>query len=57
MNWIIIAVIILAVAVIVISKLKKGDTSCTVNYPYQSSGALFTPAERSFYGVLEQSAD
>lgn len=54
MSWIVIAVIILVVAVVIISKLRKGDGSGLASYPYQSSGVLFSPAERSFYGVLTQ---
>jgi hypothetical protein len=32
--------------------LKKGNTY--FDYPYRNAGALFSPAERSFYGVLNQ---
>lgn len=55
MSWIVIAVIILAVALVIVSKLQKGDASALADFPYQSAEVLFTPAERSFYGVLEQS--
>jgi hypothetical protein len=55
MIWIFIGIVIVAIAAVILIKLSKGDSADLVNYPYQSSGVLFTPAERSFYGVLEQS--
>lgn len=54
MSWLLIALVIVAIAVVILSKLQKGSAADLINYPYQSSGVLFTPAERSFYGVLEQ---
>jgi hypothetical protein len=54
MSWGILAIILLAVAVVFFSKLPKDKKSNSANYPYQKLDALFTPAERSFYGVLEQ---
>ena len=55
MSWIFIAIVIIAIAAVILTKLPKSDSVDLVNYPYQSSGVLFTPAERSFHGVLEQS--
>lgn len=55
MSWIFIAIVIVAIAAVILSKLPKGHSADSANYPYQSSGVLFTPAERSFYGVLERS--
>ena len=55
MSWIFIAIVIVAIAAVILSKLSKRDSADLANYPYQSSGVLFTPAERSFHGVLEQS--
>lgn len=55
MSW----VFILVVAVIVVAALaaiagKKGGTGSKVGFPYVPAKALFSPAERSFLGVLDQ---
>jgi len=53
-SWILVAVPILVIAIIIFAKLSQmGGTENTV-YPYQNAGTLFSPAERSFYGVLSQ---
>ena len=54
MNWILIAAIVLIVVALVFVKLSQKGASGDVDYPYQGAGPLFTPAERSFYGVLSQ---
>ena len=54
MSWILIAVILLVIAVVILAKLAQMGRAKDVDYPYQSAGALFSPAERSFYGVLNQ---
>jgi ssDNA-binding Zn-finger/Zn-ribbon topoisomerase 1 len=54
MSWILIAAIILIIIAFVFVKFLQSGMSASVNYPYQSAGPLFTPAERSFYGVLNQ---
>lgn len=68
MTWIFIAVIgfIVVVAILAGLYLKKDNTysdhpylkkeDSYTDYPYQNAGALFSPAERSFYGVLNQAA-
>jgi len=54
MNWIIVAAAIFVITAIVLIKLpKKGETE-SQDYPYQKAGELFSPAERSFLGVLNQ---
>jgi len=56
--WPIIAILI--VFGIIATALKVflgGNKGGTEDYPYEKEQALFTPAERSFLGVLEQSVD
>lgn len=51
---------ILIICVIAITALKAfwgGNKGGTEDYPYEKAQALFTPAERSFLGVLEQAVD
>lgn len=53
MIWIVIVLlVVIAVAVIVLkfspAKQEQSD------YPYEKKGILFTPAERSFFGILKQ---
>jgi len=54
MIWIAIAfIVIIAVAALALKQTSgKQEQS---DYPYQKTGVLFTPAERSFFGVLKQS--
>jgi len=54
MNWVIIAVAFAVVIVIVILKLSQKQGIQSVEYPYKKLDVLFTPAERSFLGVLDQ---
>lgn len=56
--WPIIAILI--VFGIIATALKVflgGNKGGTEDYPYEKEQALFTPAERSFLGVLEQAVD
>lgn len=54
MSWILIlALVILAVAALAVLTGKGGGTG-TIDVPYQRAKALFSPAERSFLGVLDQ---
>lgn len=56
MSWVIIAaVVILAVAIIAVRFLQKPEAQAK-EYPYRKLDVLFTPAERSFLGVLNQAA-
>jgi ssDNA-binding Zn-finger/Zn-ribbon topoisomerase 1 len=54
MVWIIIAVVIFAAALFLLTKRSQQGTPAQEGFPYQKSDALFTPAERSFLGVLQQ---
>lgn len=49
MEWLFLILLIIGIALI----LTKGK-SIRKDYPYEQHGALFTPAERSFYGILCQ---
>lgn len=53
MVWIILAVVIVAVLLFAMAKKKRPQNSHR-SYPYRKRLDLFTPAERSFLGVLEQ---
>ncbi len=55
MLWIIIAVVIFAVALFLLAKRSEKGKTTQETLPYQKADALFTPAERSFLGVLQQS--
>lgn len=54
MSWIVSAAVILAVAAIVMVKIFQKGEAEPADYPYQKTGVLFSPAERSFLGVLTQ---
>jgi ssDNA-binding Zn-finger/Zn-ribbon topoisomerase 1 len=68
MSWIFIFIVVLGLMVLALILaelyLKKDNTysdhpylkkeNTYTDYPYQNAGALFTPAERSFFGVLNQ---
>ncbi|MDH4232178.1 MAG: DUF2726 domain-containing protein [Nitrospirota bacterium] len=49
----IVVFILLTIIVVFISLKSKGQIS-TQSFPYEKQSALFTPAERSFLGLLEQ---
>lgn len=55
MMFIVIAVILVLIAVAVLAVLKTRQSSVDTDIAFESRGELFTPAERSFLGVLEQS--
>lgn len=57
MIWIIPAVVIMAIALVVLWKLAQKRGLAPPGYPYKKAEALFTPAERSFLGVLHQAVD
>ena len=52
MSWIAIAIVVFAIAAIVLAILSRKSKTKIPNYPYQKIEVLFTPAERSFLGVL-----
>ena len=55
MSWILIAVIVLiALIAIVALKGKQNAGAGTIGFPYRPAKTLFSPAERSFLGVLDQ---
>jgi hypothetical protein len=54
MNSIVVAMFIIAVAVIAVITLIQKKEGSRVDYPYRKIDVLFTPAERSFLGVLNQ---
>ena len=54
MSWIVIAVVILAIFAIVAIKLSQKQGGKPTEYPYKKLDTLFSPAERSFLGVLNQ---
>jgi len=53
MNFTLMLLVIAAAAVLVMVALFKKGTTKGGGYPYQKAGTLFTPAERSFMGVLK----
>lgn len=59
MSGILVAVAILITLVIVFAFVKKSTekNDTKQNLPYIKRGPLFTPAERSFFGVLNQAVD
>jgi len=50
----ILVVIALVVLVAIAASVKRSPGLASANYPYTKCQALFTPAERSFLGVLDQ---
>lgn len=55
MSWILILVVVVfIVAALVAAAAKKAGGGSGINYPYVPAKALFSAAERSFLGVLDQ---
>lgn len=59
MEWLFLFVVAIVAAILVLkarlpAKANTGDTATVDEFPYQQAGPLFTPAERSFLGVLDQ---
>jgi hypothetical protein len=50
-------IIVFVIAAIAVKKFLGGNKGGTEDYPYERQQALFTPAERSFLGVLEQAVE
>src|SRR5664280_1382349 len=50
-------IIVFVIAAIAVKKFLGGNKGSTEDYPYERQQALFTPAERSFLGVLEQAVE
>jgi len=57
MSWIVIAVLIVVLLAVVILKLSQKQGKQSTDYPYRKLDVLFSPAERSFLGVLNQAVD
>jgi len=57
MTWIIVAVVIIAILVVAALKIAPQSGSNDSEFPYIKQAVLFTPAERSFLGVLTQAVD
>ena len=55
MIWIVCAVAVLVLFLLLMAKKKSAQNS-DQDYPYRKFPVLFTPAERSFFGVLDQAA-
>lgn len=54
MGWFVIAIVIVAVLAILIVKLSQKQGAQQTEYSYRKIDILFSPAERSFFGVLNQ---
>lgn len=59
MEWLFLFVVVIVAATLVLkaklpAKENSGDSATVDEFPYQQAGHLFTPAERSFLGVLDQ---
>lgn len=54
MDILIIVSLIIFTALLLLIKLKKSKSPTKSEHAYRKLGALFTPAERSFFGVLQQ---
>ena len=57
MSWILVLVVVaFVIAALVVAAAKKAGGDSTISYPYAPAKALFSAAERSFLGVLDQAA-
>lgn len=55
MSWIVLfALLVIVLMAVAALKTKQTGSTGTIGFPYQPARALFTPAERSFLGVLDQ---
>lgn len=54
MSVVLLAVIIVVITLILLAALKSQGARGSIGYPYQPAKTLFSPAERSFLGVLDQ---
>lgn len=58
MSWMLLLLIVVVLVVFFVRKQKSDDQSGRAeNFPYVLSDGLFSPAERSFLGVLDQAVD
>jgi ssDNA-binding Zn-finger/Zn-ribbon topoisomerase 1 len=56
MLWIILTIALFGIGLFLLAKRSDKGKPVQEAYPYQKSAAFFTPAERSFLGVLHQAA-
>lgn len=55
MSWVFILVVVVVVAGLLLAAAgKRAGTGSKIGFPYVPAKALFSPAERSFLGVLDQ---
>lgn len=59
MEWLFLFVVVIVAAILVLkaklpAKVNTVHSATVDEFPYQQAGPLFTPAERSFLGVLDQ---
>jgi hypothetical protein len=52
--FVVLVLIIVAIAILATFKVKAKKTPCDSEYSFEIRSPLFTPAENSFFGVLEQ---
>ena len=57
MNYILTAVVFITIAAIILVSLSIKGRVASPDYPYQRADALFSPAERSFYGILQRAVE
>jgi len=53
-SWGLVAVVLVAALAVFFAALAKRSGGGKVGFPYQPAKALFSPAERSFIGILDQ---
>ncbi|MFA6686429.1 MAG: DUF2726 domain-containing protein [Desulfuromonas sp.] len=57
MYYILLLIIIFAIVAFIVNQKKAPATSESIEASYELIDSVFTPAERSFYGVLKQAID
>jgi hypothetical protein len=57
MAWVLVIIVLVVLALVVVAVTKaKGGSGSAAGFPYQRAPDLFSAAERSFLGVLDQAA-
>src|SRR5690554_4991478 len=54
MEWLIAFIVVVMAVVVLIALKSKSSVPASNEYPYRKNDSLFTPAERSFLGILDQ---
>jgi ssDNA-binding Zn-finger/Zn-ribbon topoisomerase 1 len=57
MTWTLLVLFALIIIIVIAVKYSPKTTECTAEFQYQKLEVLFTPAERSFLGVLKMAAN